>query len=280
MRVRWGGRRAAAGHPVDVARRELAEELPIGKHADHLPGFGHDREGVGPEALEHPGRGGQGVLGPKCHDLGAHQVAHHELAFELLLAEGRQRQDLARRPRRQERRGHVVPGQHPREGGHGLEVGRGVPGRSHDQQDHARLGPTDRARVPLAGRDGCLGDAQRHDQPAHRVGPEVREPRVRPETHGVLGPALPDRLVQPRGLGDAAVGDAGIHQHPQSLLERGRRKRHHHPARREEVGEPHILDRSSSTTSTGRRMMPIPAASKAASFSSAVPDEPEMIAPA
>ena len=34
------------------------------------------------------------------------------------------------------------------------------------------------------------------------------------------------------------------------------------------------------TTSTGRFMTPMPAASKAAIFSSAVPDDPEMIAPA
>ena len=106
-----------------------------------------------------------------------------------------------------------------------------------------------------ARRDRRLGDSQRHHQPAHRVGPEVRQPGVRAQAHRVLGPAFPDRLVEPDRVGHPAVGDAGVHQHPQPLLERGRRERHHHPARAEEVGEPHILDRSSSTTSTGRRMI-------------------------
>ena len=92
--------------------------------------------------------------------------------------------------------------------------------------------------------------------------------------------SLADHLVQSERVGHAAVGHAGVDQHPQSLLERGRRQRDHHSARPEEVGELHILDRSSSTTSTGRRMTPMPAASNAAIFSSAVPDEPEMIAPA
>ena len=103
---------------------------------------------------------------------------------------------------------------------------------------------------------------------------------MRPETHRVLGPALTDGVVEPGRIGHPPVGDAGLHQNPQAIRERGRRQRHDHPPRTEEVGELHTLAWSSSTTSTGRRMMAIPAVSKAASFSSAVPDEPEMMAPA
>jgi hypothetical protein len=87
-------------------------------------------------------------------------------------------------------------------------------------------------------------------------------------------------FVEAERVAHAPVGDARVHQDSHPLLERGGGQRHDHAARAEEIGELHIFNRSCSITSTGRRMIPIPAASNAASFSSAVPDEPEMMAPA
>lgn len=103
---------------------------------------------------------------------------------------------------------------------------------------------------------------------------------MRAEAHRILGPALADRLVESDRVRHASIRDARVHQDPHPLLERGREERHHDPAGAEEIRESHIRDRSCSITSTGRRMIPMPAASNAASFSSAVPEEPEMIAPA
>ena len=230
-------------------------------------------------ALQQDRGGLEGLLRPERHRLDAHDVADQELALERHVAERGQPQHIRRRAGSEQPRRHLGTGERPGEGGDRLQICGVIAGRRHDQQDEPRAW-----RVPGSGvagpRDRRRRDAQGRDQRRHGVGPEVRQPRVRAEGHRILGPASPDRFTQPGGIGHAAVGFAGVHQDADSFLQRARGQGHYDPAAAQEVGESHILDRSRSTTSAGRRMIPMPAASNAASFSSAVPDEPEMIAPA
>src|SRR4029434_4143608 len=96
----------------------------------------------------------------------------------------------------------------------------------------------------------------------------------------VFGRGLRNYALQLGGVRHHPVGGARGYQLHDRLGEVARLERNEDSAGTQQPGSSHIFCRRSAITSAGRRMTPIPAASNAAIFSSAVPDEPEMIAPA
>src|SRR5438876_62991 len=165
--------------------------------------------------------------------------------------------------------------QRPGERAHDLEVEGRVTHRRHNEDHDPR-----RAVRILLPPDRRGGNADRRDEAAHRLRTEVRQKRVLPNAHHVLGPRMPDHGVEALGIGHRPCGDEALGQALGRLFDGGGAERHEDVLGLEHVAKLHSRSFRRGTTSAGRFMTAMPARANAAIFSPAVPLDPEMIAPA